>query len=254
MTPPDSTEAEIDALQTLCERLAGFDDRVSLEWLDGYLVALLAGPRAVPTSEWLERMLGDAWTRTFGDPKDTEQALATLLARWNVVARQLDPESLLDEPDVMRLSPLIVSFSDEERAAALTEVGWKEGEPDPLPNLGELWAHGFLDALDDFADDWIVPDPQDEESAPFHFGIAAVVALVDRDPESVANYFKEFHEGEVLTRDELIEDALYAVQDLRLWWVDHAPRHPPRQVEPQPGRNDPCPCGSGKKFKKCHGA
>ncbi|WP_177435040.1 SEC-C metal-binding domain-containing protein, partial [Pseudomonas sp. Sample_10] len=20
------------------------------------------------------------------------------------------------------------------------------------------------------------------------------------------------------------------------------------------GRNDPCPCGNGKKFKKCHGA
>jgi len=23
---------------------------------------------------------------------------------------------------------------------------------------------------------------------------------------------------------------------------------------PVPGRNDPCPCGSGKKFKYCHGA
>ena len=23
--------------------------------------------------------------------------------------------------------------------------------------------------------------------------------------------------------------------------------------QPKPGRNDPCPCGSGKKFKKCHG-
>jgi len=23
---------------------------------------------------------------------------------------------------------------------------------------------------------------------------------------------------------------------------------------PKPGRNDPCPCGSGKKYKKCHGA
>ena len=22
----------------------------------------------------------------------------------------------------------------------------------------------------------------------------------------------------------------------------------------EPGRNDPCPCGSGKKYKKCHGA
>jgi len=30
-----------------------------------------------------------------------------------------------------------------------------------------------------------------------------------------------------------------------------------RQVkrdEPKVGRNDPCPCGSGKKYKKCHGA
>ena len=35
----------------------------------------------------------------------------------------------------------------------------------------------------------------------------------------------------------------------------------PRVVAPAPvrsgpkiGRNDPCPCGSGPKFKKCHGA
>lgn len=27
----------------------------------------------------------------------------------------------------------------------------------------------------------------------------------------------------------------------------------PVRVEKQPGRNDPCPCGSGKKFKQCHG-
>jgi uncharacterized protein len=27
-----------------------------------------------------------------------------------------------------------------------------------------------------------------------------------------------------------------------------------RRDEPKIGRNDPCPCGSGKKFKKCHGA
>ena len=28
----------------------------------------------------------------------------------------------------------------------------------------------------------------------------------------------------------------------------------PRQVAPKVGRNDPCPCGSGQKYKKCHGA
>jgi preprotein translocase subunit SecA len=26
-----------------------------------------------------------------------------------------------------------------------------------------------------------------------------------------------------------------------------------RRDEPKVGRNDPCPCGSGKKYKKCHG-
>jgi preprotein translocase subunit SecA len=29
---------------------------------------------------------------------------------------------------------------------------------------------------------------------------------------------------------------------------------PYRRDEPKRGRNDPCPCGSGKKYKKCHGA
>ena len=29
--------------------------------------------------------------------------------------------------------------------------------------------------------------------------------------------------------------------------------HVPVRAEPKVGRNDPCPCGSGKKFKNCHG-
>ncbi len=36
-----------------------------------------------------------------------------------------------------------------------------------------------------------------------------------------------------------------------------APQEPkhvqPVRVEKRVGRNDPCPCGSGKKFKSCHG-
>jgi len=30
-------------------------------------------------------------------------------------------------------------------------------------------------------------------------------------------------------------------------------RQQPIRKEKLPGRNDPCPCGSGKKFKNCHG-
>jgi preprotein translocase subunit SecA len=35
---------------------------------------------------------------------------------------------------------------------------------------------------------------------------------------------------------------------------DAARAAPLRRETPKVGRNDPCPCGSGKKFKKCHGA
>ncbi|MCC7185026.1 MAG: preprotein translocase subunit SecA, partial [Acidobacteria bacterium] len=34
---------------------------------------------------------------------------------------------------------------------------------------------------------------------------------------------------------------------------DDAEHKPVRRDEPKVGRNDPCPCGSGKKYKKCHG-
>ena len=34
---------------------------------------------------------------------------------------------------------------------------------------------------------------------------------------------------------------------------DVSPRPKPVTVPEKIGRNDPCPCGSGKKYKKCHG-
>jgi hypothetical protein len=37
-------------------------------------------------------------------------------------------------------------------------------------------------------------------------------------------------------------------------YYDDGPTMPLVRIEPKVGRNDPCPCGSGKKFKKCCGA
>ncbi|HKP95610.1 MAG TPA: YchJ family protein [Fibrobacteria bacterium] len=41
------------------------------------------------------------------------------------------------------------------------------------------------------------------------------------------------------------------------WFFDDGrtpPGKPVKSEGPKTGRNDPCPCGSGKKYKKCHGA
>ena len=221
--PRRSSEAEIEALQAVCERLAGFDDRVSLEWLDGTLAALAAGPRVPALEEALPAIVDDAWARTFADPDDVAQALAAVQARWRVLLSQLDPDALADDFDDLRVEPLMLQAADSN--------------DDWLP--GEDWARGFLAVVADPAWGWNVW-PAD---AGYIAALARIAALKPIALDIGA-----------ATRDELITGAAYAVQDLRLWWMDHAPTTAPRHVEAAPGRNDPCPCGSGRKYKKCHGA
>ena len=53
-----------------------------------------------------------------------------------------------------------------------------------------------------------------------------------------------------------VENARF-IREEGLWVYDGqviAKGVPVRHAEPKPGRNDPCSCGSGKKYKKCHGA
>jgi uncharacterized protein YecA (UPF0149 family) len=45
-----------------------------------------------------------------------------------------------------------------------------------------------------------------------------------------------------------------SMEQLQAMGGDDTPRTPLRRETPKVGRNDPCPCGSGKKYKKCHGA
>ncbi len=58
------------------------------------------------------------------------------------------------------------------------------------------------------------------------------------------------------TKIEHRERALFRKHGSRWVFVDGIEIKGPPVVntEPRVGRNDPCPCGSGKKYKKCHGA
>ena len=254
MKPRDSSDAEVQALEALCDRLAGFDDRVSVEWLDGCMAALLAGPRALSPLEWLPRLLDDAWERTFSDPQDQQQALDTLLGRWNVLASQLDAEALFDEPDVLRLAPLLGDYGDAARAAVLAEGRLQPEQLDDWPLTGELWALGVLEAIEAFAEDRVAPTGDTDDQAWYDGCLRAIEALTQRDAALLAADLQIRYPGQTLSREDLVDEACLALQDLRCYWVEHAPRHAPRRVDKTPGRNDPCPCGSGRKYKKCHGA
>ena len=67
--------------------------------------------------------------------------------------------------------------------------------------------------------------------------------------------FYAYYELEGVTR-QIGERGFFARKDGRLYYMDGEARRPQayRRVEPKIGRNDPCPCGSGKKYKKCCGA
>jgi uncharacterized protein len=247
----ESSPAELQAFETTCQRLAGFDRALSAEWIDGWLTALAAGPRAVAIDEWLPRLTGDAFERAFADPPDRRQALASLRARHAVLAEQLAPDALLDEPDALRIAPLMAAWDEAARAEAVAE-GWITAERTAELVTGAVWAEGFLQAVQDFAADWSVPE-DDAEAFGQLLGMVQALSFDEGSTELARHVAATYPDG-APDRDRLIDDACYAIQDLRVAWLDWAPKPETRRIDKLPGRNDPCPCGSGRKFKRCHGA
>jgi preprotein translocase subunit SecA len=81
-------------------------------------------------------------------------------------------------------------------------------------------------------------------------GYAMFEAMVTSIEEEVAKYIMKAQIRENLQREEVVKDtqAVSGGQDEK-----NKPRKPYVKKE-NIGRNDPCPCGSGKKYKNCHGA
>lgn len=248
-----SSEAEIAALEDVVERLANFGADVALEWVDGFMTALLASRRTIAPSEWLPAMFGDHFERVFADPADVQQAMAALMSRWNALASQLDVDSLLDDPEAVRLAPLMAQYDDAVRAEIVAAGHMTAEEAADQLQTGALWAEGFMDAVDAFEDDWPDPELDSEDGRWWDDCFERITALM-LPPADLAEHQARHYPGETLQRDQLVDEACFAVQDLRLYWLDHGPKPETVRVGPKTGRNDPCPCGSGKKFKKCHGA
>ena len=267
----DSQAADpvVAALETLAERLQGFGAELHAESIDGFLTALAAGPVLPDIAEWRPLLLGEAFERAYADPADVAGAERVLLARLAAIRRHLDPDALMDEPDRLRLEPLLYRWDGAPEAAfeALPE----EDRPfaRALEQGGALWAEGFMVGVDSLPHIWRRPDDA-AAAALLEELVGAVAALMQPTPEPEApgggdgadaadpgnadEAAGDDEEPGGSAREDAIDQALFAVQDLRVFWLDHAPRPETRRVAPQPGRNDPCPCGSGKKFKKCHGA
>jgi uncharacterized protein len=249
----DNNPGEIKAFDATCERLAGFDPEIGFEWVDGFLAALATGARLPEPAQWLPLLCGDAFERAFADPPDAAQAERSLLLRLKVLRDQLDPQALMEDPEALRLNPLMAEWTDADRERLVQQEAVPAEDAQAM-QTGALWAEGFLDAIEAFPALW--EPPADEESAELLEALLDQIAALMMPPghEDYAAHVARYHPQRAPSREDLLAEACYSVQDLRVFWVDRAPKPETRHVEATPGRNDPCPCGSGKKYKKCHGA
>ncbi len=236
----DELAAYADLIQDISARA---DLPLSLEGVDGFATALLVAPRLIMPSEYFPVLLGENGIDVFQDEAELTLFMDCFNRRWNEIARALAaPVENLADPRA--LSPLIMDWEGllaDLPAAEAAEIR------DGMPVYGQLWAAGFLIAVEHWEADWALPEDSKDESFvdacldPFY-------ALITPEAEWTSEERK-------LNRDEHVASAIWAAYDLREFWLDRGfVPHQPIRKEPEPGRNDPCPCGSGKKYKKCCGA
>ena len=83
--------------------------------------------------------------------------------------------------------------------------------------------------------------------------IVATKGGMAKDSEGVVNFVARFGQGD---KDYEHREIATFRKEAGVWlFVDGQSPKPVTMVKTGPdlGRNDPCHCGSGKKFKKCHG-
>ena len=228
-TAPGLQATDFDALDDILDDLrTRHDETPQWEFCEGFLAALVCCRRRIPEDEWLPVLLGLDEGGSFADAAQRERFLALWTRRSAEVQQALDTEvQALDEdkayaPEVMDVRGAIASLPPEER---------EEVAGEDIPSFAQVWALGFMYAIESWPEEWEAP--KDKEAARWHdLSLQAIVALTEDDTDEA-------------TLSAFAEDGPLSVSEQRLQQVIKGETL---------GRNDPCSCGSGKKYKKCCGA
>jgi uncharacterized protein len=251
-------EAEdFDTLDNILDDLRErFEETPQWEFCEGFMAALVCSRRAIPEGEWVPMLLGidpdEAEGGSFADDAQRQQFMALWQRRFDEIKLALDtPVEALDDdkayaPEVMDVRGAIASLPPEER---------EEIEDSEIPSFAQVWALGFMFAVENWPDEWATP--KDKDAAKWYdLSLEAVVALTedDTDVPTLSALSEDGPPSVSENRLNAYGEALWAVYDLREIWRNIGPRVAQVIKEATPGRNDACSCGSGKKYKKCCGA
>lgn len=104
-------------------------------------------------------------------------------------------------------------------------------------------------------EDWSADDTKQwaQNSEWLSLEIISTEAGLESDNEGIVEFAANFKEGNQKSRHH--ETSRFQKIDGKWYYVDGETPKPQtvRNETPKVGRNEPCPCGSGKKYKKCCG-
>lgn len=252
-TPPDLqplSAEDFDAQDAVLDALREHDEEIpQWEFCEGFLAALVCTRRVIEPDEYWPVLLGEQFR-----PMEHMEFVLRWRRRWAEVQTALDApvETMDDErtyhPEVLDTLGAILALPEDQRGAEAPDLA-------TLPAFAQVWALGFMYAVENWPDDW--QPPRDAEAAQMlDEALSAIVVLTEGDDHApVMSMYAE--DGPPSVSQQRVDDfgaAIWAVYDLRQLWRSLGPRIETLRKAAEPGRNDPCPCGSGKKYKKCHGA
>jgi uncharacterized protein len=262
---PALSPEQLEELDNLLDDLRTREEEIpQWEFCDGFLTAVLCTRRAIPLAEYLPMLLGDGaeldvaegealpLLPAFKDAEQQARFLELWNLRWNEVALQIDAkvqsldEDLAFSPEAMDMRGAVASLPEEDRA---------EMDGQEVPSFGQIWALGFMFVVENWPEEWAAP--RDKDAAQWlDDALGHIVALTEDDngKPTVSMYTEDGPASVSQARVEAFGEAIWAVYDLRQIWKSLGPRVETVVKAAEPGRNDPCHCGSGKKYKKCHGA
>jgi uncharacterized protein len=244
----DEMDAILDELRTR------HDETPQWEFCEGFMAALICCRRSIAQAEYLDVLLGlgDAeGDGSFADKAQQQRFVELWNQRWVEVAFALDtPVKSLDEeaayhPEVMDVRGAVAALPPEQQAEMAGEA---------LPSFAQVWALGFMFAVENWPEEWAAP--RDRDAAKWlDASLQSIVALTEDDEEepTLSPFSEEGPPSMSEARFEAFAAAVWAVYDLREIWRGIGPRVETVRRAETPGRNDPCSCGSGKKYKKCCG-
>lgn len=240
----DLTDAEFAELDELLARTPEPLEPLDAVMLDGYLCGVLVQPVLLEPATWLAHVF-DFDGRPLPDDVDAswkERTTGLIVRRHAALNRAMLDDGWFD--------PLVLEFDEEHPREPLAE-----GQVDAMAGLSPVsqslmpWVAGFQHATLCFPD--LMEMPDDAVMAALARLFRHLPAETDEEREIVATLDREHP---LATLDDAMEELVVTVADLadltreRRYKVDTVKRETPKV-----GRNDPCPCGSGKKFKLCHG-